>query len=441
LRHEADHFALHFTGGADLWLKDEQQPISHYIKHGSKVRTIALSLEPQSAMPFPTLELSISSTKNKVSDLSQKAYTAYLIDVHFNDMRWQVERRFKEFHKLHHELKEKYPVCELPRLPCKHVFTPLEGQFVHRRRLQLEQYTRELVDHPLLSLDVLLLSFLGVVSTSRDRDLSKNEKSVIHVTALHVGLDYGDIILFSCRFGASVLQRKVTGAKYDHIGIVVPGASRNLLRILEATGEGIQVYSLKARLMAYAREVSKTIVVRRVDAPRTSETLEKMRQFVKRVDGNPYSILGILQTRAESERLSLASTEASSVSASSSPVGLLTRRSSQLVSSPSSNEGHRPPAPSRRLSTGALVSSPTATKGDADGEPAKRKYFCSSLAAAALKELGWLQTSHTSSYFWPGSFEEGGEIEKYLAPGVSMSKETLVDCRIVEVGLATTAET
>lgn len=435
LRHEADWFALLMPTASGVWFKDEQRPLNHYVRTDHKDPIIHLKLEPITAMPHPTIALSITSTKNRVSDLSQRNYTTYLIDVSFNDMTWQVPRRYKDFHRLHQSLTATHTQCMLPKLPPKHIFTPVEGEFVAKRRVQLEAYVRHLVDHPVLGSDVLVLSFLGVVSTSRDRDLSRNAKNVIHVTALHVGLDYGDVVLFSCRFGASVIQRKVTGAKYDHVGIVVPGASRHLLRILEATGEGIQVYSLKARLMAYAKEVSKTIVVRRLLVERTPETMTKMNEFVARVEGNPYSILGILQTRGESQRLNLASqdTTTTTTSSSSQATSPVPRRSPVLGTNPA-----QPITPTRRASTGMLLlASPTKKDSASQPQPSRRKYFCSSLAAAALKHLGWLDTKHTSSYFWPGSFEEDGDIEKYLAPGVAMEKETVVDCRVIEVGLAT----
>ncbi|KAG6602782.1 putative ribonuclease H2 subunit A [Phytophthora cinnamomi] len=258
LQREADTFILYLDIG-DQWLKDEQQSIGHYIL-GCASRKIELKLVPLNKMPQPTIDLAIVGTKTKISDLSQRPYTCYIIDIIFNGTTWQLARRYKEFDTLHRHLKSKYPDIDLPGLPPKHVFTPLEGEFIDYRKEQLESFLKQLLLHPVASADVLLLSFLGVVSISRDPELSQSEKSVIHVTSLHKSVASGDIILFSCRFGASRLQRKFTGSKYDHVGIVVPGESRFLLRIMEATSEGIQVYSLKARLMAYAREVSNSIV-------------------------------------------------------------------------------------------------------------------------------------------------------------------------------------
>uniref|UniRef100_K3WMP2 PX domain-containing protein n=1 Tax=Globisporangium ultimum (strain ATCC 200006 / CBS 805.95 / DAOM BR144) TaxID=431595 RepID=K3WMP2_GLOUD len=409
---------------SDRWLSNEQRAIGYYIS-GIPARSIHLALLPVNTMPHPTIEVAIAATKNKVSDLSQKTYTTYTIDVSFSDVKWQLARRYKEFDALHAHLEDKYGHAPLPILPSKRLFTPLEGTFVDKRREQLENYLKQMVLHPLVGSDVLFLSFLGVVNTSRDRELSNNEKNVLHVTTLHQSLDCGDILLFSCRFGASVLQRKFTGAKYDHVGIVVPGASRNLLRIMEATSEGIQVYSLKARLMAYSREVSNVIAVRRIRAERTPEMVEQLRLFVERVEGNPYSILGILRSKGESERMVLATS---------------TKSQSQATISSS---GHSSDSDSSGSSGGSIASAPVSpahqasSSFTADSKTKKRKYFCSSLAASTLKHVGWIHTHHSSSHFWPGSFEDGGEVEQYLANGVMMEPEAVIDCRIVEVGLAT----
>lgn len=200
-----------------------------------------------------------------------------------------------------------------------------------------------------------------------------------------------------------------TGSKYDHVGIVVPGESWFLLRIMEATSEGIQVYSLKPRLMAYAREVSNSIVVRRVQTERSPELIAMLKDFVHRVDGNPYSIFGILRSTGESERSVFSSIRSCADESEDS----------------FANTGS---------STSSSPSSPVTDISDAS--KSKRKYFCSSLVASAWKELGWLQTKRKSSSFWPGSFEDGGEVESLLAPGLVLHPETVIDCRIVEVGLS-----
>lgn len=202
--------------------------------------------------------------------------------------------------------------------------------------------------------------------------------------------------------------------------MVVPGPSGNLLRIMEATSEGTQVYSLKARLMAYAHEVSNVIVVRKFNAKRTPEIEAELAKFVDGVEGNPYSIMGVLHGRSESER---------------GINGLSTTKLRAEISHGTASSTSSSDESDSSSSSGVQVV--TITPSSADSDPTKRKYFCSSLAASALKQIGWLKTNLTSSHFWPGSFEDGGEIERVLADDVTLGPETVIDCRIVEVGLAT----
>ena len=54
-----------------------------------------------------------------------------------------------------------------------------------------------------------------------------------------------------------------------------------------------------------------------------------------------------------------------------------------------------------------------------------------------MKSMGCLNSERPSAYFWPGSFSEGGELEKYLTNGVSYGPEILIDCRVLEIGKAT----
>lgn len=194
---------------------------------------------------------------------------------------------------------------------------------------------------------------------------------------------------------------------------------------MEATNEGVQIYSLKARLMAYSHEVSNVIVVRKFNAKRNPEIEAELKKFVDAVEGNPYSIMGVLHGRSESER------GINGVSIKKASAGV----ASHSAPSPASSSDE-----SDSSSTSGAQTCISESSQSTESDPTKRKYFCSSLAASALKQIGWLKTNHTSSHFWPGSFEDGGEIERVLADDVTLGPETVIDCRIVEVGLATSLE-
>lgn len=47
--------------------------------------------------------------------------------------------------------------------------------------------------------------------------------------------------------------------------------------------------------MAYAKEVSQALVIRRISFNRTAETQRRLSEFVEQVEGNDYSIFGILR--------------------------------------------------------------------------------------------------------------------------------------------------
>lgn len=64
-----------------------------------------------------------------------------------------------------------------------------------------------------------------------------------------------------------MIQRAVTHAEYDHVGLVVPSAysSDSGLNLLEATAEGCTVHPLQARLRAYAHGFTHYMCLRRLE--------------------------------------------------------------------------------------------------------------------------------------------------------------------------------
>jgi hypothetical protein len=124
-----------------------------------------------------------------------------------------------------------------------------------------------------------VLSFFGILSTTRHNYLSEKVRmdaiccditsnisfsfdgrisqmggrNTIHLSKLKTDCRWGDLILFKCSNRLSALQRSVTGAEWDHVGIVVRGSSvsGSGLDLLEATGEGVTSYPLFSRLRAY----------------------------------------------------------------------------------------------------------------------------------------------------------------------------------------------
>lgn len=51
--------------------------------------------------------------------------------------------------------------------------------------------------------------------------LQLGSRNTIHLSKLKTDCRWGDLILFKCANSMSKLQRSVTGAEWDHVGIVV----------------------------------------------------------------------------------------------------------------------------------------------------------------------------------------------------------------------------
>lgn len=227
LHKDTDHFVLKmYDHYEDMWLRDESKSISEYIESGRSTAllreagsTIQLGLVEGRYMPAPKLNLSILSTHTKVSDLSQKNYIVYDISVYLDSLQWSVAKRYSDFRALHDALVKDFMHNNLPLppyfpiLPPKQLYTPTTGDFVEKRRLLLEEYLKDVVSIRGMSENIHILSFLGVMSTSRNVCERKaggvDNRPVLHISVLYDHAMYGDVILFKCRFGASRMQRTV----------------------------------------------------------------------------------------------------------------------------------------------------------------------------------------------------------------------------------------
>ncbi|EGZ27619.1 hypothetical protein PHYSODRAFT_353423 [Phytophthora sojae] len=93
---------------------------------------------------------------------------------------------------------------------------------------------------------VPLLVFLGVLSASYVDHvaLRRHRRQILHLQVLEYYTRPGDLILFNGRAKVSALQRSLTRAEWDHVGIVVPSREDGQLQLLEATGDGVTLCPL-----------------------------------------------------------------------------------------------------------------------------------------------------------------------------------------------------
>lgn len=65
----------------------------------------------------------------------------------------------------------------------------------------------------------------------------------------------------------------------------------------------------------------------------------------------------------------------------------------------------------------------------------EEEFFCSKLVAAGLKAMGVISPDVNSSRFWPGSFAQGGDIDKdgAMLPGWRFGEVIVVDTKTLEL--------
>ena len=168
----------------------------------------------------------------------------------------------------------------------------------------------------------------------------------------------------------------MTVSEFDHIGMVSCREDSDRLWLLEACGDKVVCLPLVPRMKAYAKEYAETIAIRRFESPEiTEKMLAELATFTEEVKGKPYSCTP----------------------------GKLMRRNS---------------------------------KGDGVESSKQDGFFCSELVAAALKRMGLLNRRMANSYYWPGSYVKGADIDKNLSDGVKLGDLIVVDCDSAEVGRA-----
>jgi sorting nexin-25 len=96
-----------------------------------------------------------------------REYAVYVIEVNrkageqMPAALWVVSRRYSEFHDLHQRLREKYPSVRNFDFPRRRMVMKLQSDFLHKRRLALEKYLRELLLLPDVCRSRDLRSFLS----------------------------------------------------------------------------------------------------------------------------------------------------------------------------------------------------------------------------------------------------------------------------------------
>ncbi|MCJ1395172.1 Intermediate filament protein [Xylographa bjoerkii] len=103
-------------------------------------------------------------------------FALYVIEVqrkageHMSAASWAVARRYSEFHELHQRLRNVYPTVRNLDFPRRRLVLKLQREFLHKRRVSLENYLRELLRLPAVCRSRDLRAFLSqqaIISTNK----------------------------------------------------------------------------------------------------------------------------------------------------------------------------------------------------------------------------------------------------------------------------------
>jgi len=86
-----------------------------------------------------------------------------------------------DFNELKSNLVRLHPGCIVPPLPKKPV-AKLEKQFIDIRRKELQIFLNKLLEHPLLSLSILVENFLNIANETDYKSIKANEGKIIAPT-------------------------------------------------------------------------------------------------------------------------------------------------------------------------------------------------------------------------------------------------------------------
>ena len=213
-----------------------------------------------------------------------------------------VSHRFSEFHTFYTNLVELWSqragsvspsmnksnaMKPLPSIPSKTFSKTLDIPFLDLRRKELEKFIKELLKHEWASQRPEVLSFLGFMSDHSDTGILSKPKS-IHISKIQEVVNTGDIVLFKSKNSLSGLQRIATGTNWDHIGIILQ-RTEALYDIIEATGDGVQMYPLINRLEVYNQTLMSEIAVRH-HATYSRMFSKDLENFFDKVEGKPYEL-------------------------------------------------------------------------------------------------------------------------------------------------------
>ena len=115
-------------------------------------------------------------------------FAVYVIEVqrkageHMSAASWAIARRYSEFHDLHQRLRSIYPAVRNLNFPRRRLVMKLQRDFLHKRRVSLERYLRELLQLPAVCRSRDLRAFLSqhaIISTTNDAGRDGERRDIV----------------------------------------------------------------------------------------------------------------------------------------------------------------------------------------------------------------------------------------------------------------------
>ncbi len=128
----------------------------------------------------------IKSTMVGKEDDGQE-FALYVIEVqrkageNMSAASWAVARRYSEFHELHQRLRNIYPAVRNLDFPRRRIVMKLQREFLHKRRISLENYLRELLRLPAVCRSRDLRAFLSqsAILSAKDSTREGERRDII----------------------------------------------------------------------------------------------------------------------------------------------------------------------------------------------------------------------------------------------------------------------
>jgi hypothetical protein len=144
-------------------------------RKGWSGRKIDIILSTGNRMPLSPPRVAITQT-TLATDIHQRQYTVYHMLVKQAELEWKITHRYSDFPRLHEALVSQDPTdvgfiprARIPDLPRKEIGpgSSVDHAVVKKRSVGLQTFVRNLVSCPAALSNIHVLSFFGILSTSR----------------------------------------------------------------------------------------------------------------------------------------------------------------------------------------------------------------------------------------------------------------------------------